>query len=462
MDFLRLHPFVRTTAHDKTLGTIIGATLGDCIGLYTEFLPGAECRRAYPSARFVLVGPSQTPFRADSHRDKFEPADWTDDTDQSLLLILSYLHNYECSTDVKAPIESSDIALRLHIWTTQGLRCLDRPPLGLGQTIGRVVLDPAYLDDPEAVALKIWLKSNRNAAPNGSLMRTHPVGVVSVGMSLEETFRTAADVGRVTHVDPRCVVSCCLVAGLVRGIIRGEVVCEADVDTLIESAYSWVNGKDELRNPEARRLEEGWEGVVQGGAAGEESLLVLEEYRKHCHAQTLKELELDDSQKMGYVYKCLGSAILTLRLAIRRGSGFGLSTAELFEPLITNLIMEGGDADTNASVAGALLGAWVGYSNLPSHWEKGVRNREWLVRKAEALSLRVGILAPPAGGEVQILVADPDAVLDGGRGMLTKEQLDKREKDFVMMILAKQKKRREAVEREERSLRGTLMGKLFK
>jgi ADP-ribosylglycohydrolase len=72
------------------------------------------------------------------------------------------------------------------------------------------------------------------------LMRTHPVSVMCMGRSLEETFRVAADVGRITHVDPRCVVSCCLVSGLVRGVIRGEVVCEADVDTLIERAYSWV------------------------------------------------------------------------------------------------------------------------------------------------------------------------------------------------------------------------------
>lgn len=447
MDFLRLHPFVRILAHDKALGTIIGAALGDCIGLYTEFLPSTECRRTYPRAKFSLDGPDPTPFREDSHRDKFAPGDWTDDTDQSLLLILSYLHNYEHNSDGRVPIEPSDIALRLQTWITQGLRVLDRPPLGIGQTIGRVVLDPDYLKDPEASALRIWLKSNRNAAPNGSLMRTHPVGVMCVARSLEETFRTAADVGRVTHVDPRCVVSCCLVAGLLRGLIRGEVFCEADVDTLIEHAYSWVDGRDELRNPEVRLQEGESKAVVQDRSAGEESRLVHEEYRKHCYAQTLKELELDDLQKMGYVYKCLGTAILTLRLAMRHGSRFDSSTAELFESLITNLIMEGGDADTNACVAGGLLGAWVGYSRLPPHWENGIGNREWLVMKAEALSLRVGIMEPPLDREKQILVADLDTALDGGRGMLTKEQLDKRESDFLMMILQKQKKRREAKEK---------------
>jgi hypothetical protein len=168
---------------------------------------------------------------------------------------------------------------------------------------------------------------------------------------------------------------------------------------------------------------------------------------------------------MGYVYKCLRTVILTLRLAIRRGPGLDSSTAELFESLITNLIMEGSDADTNACVSGGLLGAWVRYSRLPQHWERGVRNREWLIRKAEALSLRVGILEPPLGGEEKMPVADLDTALDGGRGMLTKEQLDKRESDFLMMILETQKKSREAVKRkggEKRSTRSSLMKKWFK
>jgi ADP-ribosylglycohydrolase len=37
-----------------------------------------------------------------------------------------------------------------------------------------------------------------------------------------------------------------------------------------------------------------------------------------------------------------------------------ISAETLFEELIVNLIMEGGDADTNAAVAGAVLGAYLG------------------------------------------------------------------------------------------------------
>ncbi|KFY31206.1 hypothetical protein V493_01314 [Pseudogymnoascus sp. VKM F-4281 (FW-2241)] len=460
MDFLDAHSFVRITAHDKAVGAIIGSALGDAIGLYTEFLPRAECLRAYPTGHFSLLEADLTPFREDSHRDKFEPGEWTDDTDQSLALILSFVHNYRIGSG-SAPVKASDIAQRLQIWVTQGLRCLDRPPLGIGMTTGRVLKHPEYLHDPEAVALACWVRSGRSIAPNGSLMRTHPLGVMCAGRTLEETFQIATDVGRVTHVDPRCVVSCCLVTALVRGIIRGEVASEADLDALIEASFAWVDGNKELRNPTGKsRDEEG--SVTMEGVEGVESTLTGEEYRKHCYAKTLRELELDD-RTMGYVFKCLGSAVLTLRFAIREGLGLHSGSTELFETLITNLVMEGGDADTNACVAGALVGSWVGYSRLPRHWSKGMKNVEWLVVKAEAVSFKSGIMRPGPDARVRMWPDNVDTALDGNKGMLNEEQLEKMEKDFVLKILLMQKVRREKKEAADTAARkGTGVGKWFR
>lgn len=35
LEFLSVHPFVRSMAQDKVFGTIFGSALGDAIGLYT-------------------------------------------------------------------------------------------------------------------------------------------------------------------------------------------------------------------------------------------------------------------------------------------------------------------------------------------------------------------------------------------------------------------------------------------
>jgi ADP-ribosylglycohydrolase len=417
MDFLSTHPFVRSTAQDKVLGTIIGSALGDCIGLYTEFLPAHACATSYPERKFTLV--PITPMRADSHRDKFDPGSWTDDTDHSLLLILSYLHN-------KGQIIPNDFAARLHVWCREGLRSLDRLPLGIGKTIGTLGRSSFYPTSPYEFALEGWLKSSRKAAANGSLMRTHPLGVMCVPFSLEKTFLTAANMSRTTHVDPRCVVSCCFITALVRGIIRGEVLSEEHIDALMQKTHDWVSAIEDLRNP-------GQEKHIPLEA--NTMLLDFEEFRWHVQVTSLEELQLDDSQKMGYVYKCLGSAVLTLRLAMRQRL-----TANIFENLITDLIMCGGDADTNACVAGALLGCWVGFARLPANWVEGISHRDWLLQKTENLSRLVGIYP---NGLTPESVEDPDTAVDGGRPQLTQRDLDERERDMVFRVLNKSKERRD-------------------
>jgi ADP-ribosylglycohydrolase len=417
LTFLSLHPFVRATVHDKLLGTIFGSALGDCIGLYTEFLPATMANSTYPSRKFTLDPP--TPFRNDMHRDKFDQAAWTDDTDHALLLILSYLHN-------GGEILPGDFANRLAVWVREGLRCLDRPPLGIGMTIGTITRDPAFVEKPFDTALKSWVKGGRKNAANGSLMRTHPLGIMCLGFSLEETFQIAADMSRTTHVDPRCVLSCCVSVALIRGILRGEILGERDIDVLMERAFEWVGNREDLHSPDV---------VSEDG-------LDAKEFKRHINAQTFEELQLDDSQKMGYVYKCLGSAILCLRLAMRETK----PTSTTFERLITDLIMQGGDADTNAAAAGALLGAWLGFSRLPANWSEGIKHREWLMEKTLALSSLVGVSEVVYEPDVK---ENADTGIYGGKAPMTDEELKKLETNLMVMILEKQKDRREEEEKME-------------
>ena len=40
--------------------------------------------------------------------------------------------------------------------------------------------------------------------------------------------------------------------------------------------------------------------------------------------------------------------------------------------------LQGGDADTNGAVAGALLGCKLGMSKIPKTWITGLRHKVWL------------------------------------------------------------------------------------
>ncbi|KAF2821258.1 hypothetical protein CC86DRAFT_374099 [Ophiobolus disseminans] len=133
------------------------------------------------------------------------------------------------------------------------------------------------------------------------------------------------------------------------------------------------------------------------GLAEEEfkKLLDREEFDRHLYAETLEELELDEDDKIGYVYKRLGSGILLLRLAMRKDRiilevNGPLAAESVFEDLTVDLIMEGGDADTNGAAACALLGAYLGYANLPSHWTQGLAHKEWLMVKTHRIAIASG------------------------------------------------------------------------
>ncbi|EFR01733.1 ADP-ribosylglycohydrolase [Nannizzia gypsea CBS 118893] len=439
IDFVSTHPFVKAAVQEKIRGAIFGSALGDCIGLYTEFLSKKIAKDAYPQGRFQLVDPA-TKFRNDGHRSKFScPSDfksWTDDTDHALLILLSYLHH---NGQVPSTI---DLAERLKIWVVQGLRALDRPPCGLGKTVGSIVLDKEYLNNPNQKAHQFWVKGDRNVAPNGSLMRTHPLGIICLAFDLEKTFQVATDFSLVTHADPRCVLACCISTGLIRGILRGEILDEKGLDTLMEDAYSWVDSWVRKTRLTADETNGQKEDEIYEPAARE--FLDREEFDKHAYAKTFSDLLLDDSYKIGYVYKCLGAAILSLRMGMQQSpfgsnagveSSFILTDSAVFEKIITELTYEAGDADTNACAAGALLGCWLGYNSLPSHWRDGMDNRDWLMQKCNSLIQVIGVgneNALPYDGKL-----DADTSPDGGKGLMSEKELGKRDSDMMFKYMSR-------------------------
>lgn len=368
-----------------------------------------------------------------SQIEKFERGSWTDDTDQSLLIILAYLH--ERSID-KLP---DSFARRLHIWISHGLLALDRLPCGIGKLVGSTVTSANYLQNPEVAAIGQWVKTGCNIAPNGSLMRTHPIGIIAIDMSEPDAFKLAAKVGRTTHVDPRCTLSCCVVVGVIRGILRGDIVDDQTLNDTIERAYTWVSTQPTLLSPapESRTKE-----------------IDRVEFERHAYAASYEDLHLDDRMSIGYVYKCLGSSLLVLRRGIALSSSSKPPPKALFESLITDLVMEGGDADTNATVAGGLLGAWLGYARLPERWVDGLRHCDWLVHKTYRLIVALGI----EDGKVN---AEDDEKPEGPKGLLSDEELKKREIDLITRLLEQQNKVRQ--EKEKRERRGPFFGsRLFK
>jgi ADP-ribosylglycohydrolase len=92
----------------------------------------------------------------------------------------------------------------------------------------------------------------------------------------------------------------------------------------------------------------------------------------YATASSITNLYLDDYDQNG-AFKCLGASIYCLTRAVPPQR-----ETEYFKNIIMDVVMQGGEADTNATVVGAMLGARFGYSQLPTEWVVGLKRWEWL------------------------------------------------------------------------------------
>ncbi|KAJ1306510.1 hypothetical protein OPQ81_007512 [Rhizoctonia solani] len=404
----------------KMVGTALGGALGDAIGLFTEFLPSSHAIELYgPTPAFSLQSPLPTPrppslvgIKPDRHRSSFEPSGWTDDTDHSILILLSFLASNGTKLDPR------DFALRLKFWVANGLRCLDRLPLGLGRTVGNVVRDNDFEEDPVATAVKYWEGTNRYVAANGALMRTAIIGTLvfqdSNGVNgVNRAMDAALQIAATTHPDPRCLVSCTIVTGLVAAMMRNEIHSLKDYDHIVQQGIDFVqNYRSHPSSPDA---------YIPEPLSQDQ----LDDLHKHLNVKKLEELELDSRQHIGYTFKCLGAGTWALREALGTSES---NTTSLFERCITEITMHGGDADTNATVAGSLLGAYLTDAGLPSHWVEHLRHGSWLVEKVRGAGALLGL------GGTYDPTADPDVLIDGGKGAFTHEELNRRYDELMCEV----------------------------
>lgn len=269
----------------------------------------------------------------DRHRSRWRPGEWTDDTEQMLCILQSIwaLHR----------VDVCDIAVRLRQWAATNGR-------GMGRTVRDVLIQPDFLTDPQGAAERVWESGGRRMAANGGIMRSSVLGVWH-WWDADAVHVQAADVCRITHADPRCVHSCQWLCGVLAALLRGETPAAAHARTMERLTGA---------HPELLALPAGLE------------------------CEGLGFLHLDEPASVGYTFKTLGAGMWAL---LHAGS---------FEQGLSAVIHEGGDADTNAAVAGAVLGARFGRSSVPTSWKEGLVDRMGLeARIGEFLRLTAAPLA---------------------------------------------------------------------
>jgi ADP-ribosylglycohydrolase len=91
----------------------------------------------------------------------------------------------------------------------------------------------------------------------------------------------------------------------------------------------------------------------------------------------IKDLDLDDPMDMGYTLKSMQVALWCTRQDTD------------FERILVAIVNRGGDTDSNGAVAGAVMGALCGASQIPARWLDNIHDAERLTDLADRLFEKV-------------------------------------------------------------------------
>lgn len=236
----------------------------------------------------------------------------TDDSELALALARSIVEN--------RGYEASDVLTSYVEW-------FDSRPFDCGHTI-RSALEAASnamrtgLDPVEAA----HQSANADSQANGALMRISPLGIFCQGMDYRRAAALAREDAALTHPHPICVEASALFTVLVsRAVAGGE-----KPEDLYAFACEWAGS-----NLEAPEILETLRAAASGAP--------------------------DDFMKQG------GWVRIALQNAV-----YQMLTAAGVEDGVVDTVSRGGDTDTNAAIAGALLGAVHGADFIPRSWKDRV------------------------------------------------------------------------------------------
>jgi ADP-ribosyl-[dinitrogen reductase] hydrolase len=317
--FRPAHP---RSGNPRARGALMGLAVGDALGTTNEFAhlsaPAFPTKAAGPLRDIVGGGP----FRV-------QAGQVTDDTHMAICLADSLVE--------RGGFDAADVAARYVEWTHAAFDVGAQTSAALRAIASGVAVDRA--------GRQIWLDRGRNAAGNGSLMRTAPIGVLVDDVELRR--RVSMDDSAITHFDPRCQIACAAFNAAIAAGVRGgtaQMMMDAASAEVAEAARLLA-----ARQPE----------LAQEIAAAQSALTDDLELARAANPE-LYGPELHLLKQQGFVR-------VAFRLAF-----WELMHAYSFEEALIDVVNRGGDADTNGAITGALLGALWGEDAIPGAWRDPV------------------------------------------------------------------------------------------
>jgi ADP-ribosyl-[dinitrogen reductase] hydrolase len=294
----------------RAQGCLLGQLAGDALGSLVEFKGKAEIRRLYPAGIRHL---------ADGGTFSTIAGQPTDDSEMALILARSIVK--------VGTYDQEAAAIGYARWFESG-------PFDYGGTTAQA-LHPAVAAVNRAagdstVAKAATSAASRESQANGALMRVSPLGIFAHGLSPARAAELARKDASLTHPHPVCQdASAVLVVAVATAISSG-----AGVKETYESVLKWALSDE-----------------------GSVDKRVIE-----CLQLAAGSPPPDFQHQQGWVMIALRNAF------------WQLLHAPSLEAGVCDSVMRGGDTDTNAAIAGSLLGAVYGADALPAQWRDALLN----------------------------------------------------------------------------------------
>ena len=290
---------------DRGRGALLGLAAGNLLGLPVEGVRYSDIDRRYPEG-VTEIDP----------REASRPMD--DDLAQAVDLGEALLAGGDYT---------SDFARRLIKWRRENGR-------GIGYTTAEVI-DELERGEPFPGPARIVFERKNRIAPNGGVMRCAPVALArhdAPELLVSDSAATCA----VTHYAPACQWSCVIVNAVIAVLLHGAV---PDLRAIVAAAQA--DGAPDMASAASA---DGIPGTVLDSIADGSPVVPGADWLR-CNQ------------------RLIGHTLLAMQVGL-----WAAVTPLTLQDALIGIVNGGGDTDTNAAVAGAVLGARYGASAIPERW----------------------------------------------------------------------------------------------
>ncbi|MCD4843449.1 MAG: ADP-ribosylglycohydrolase family protein [Methanosarcinales archaeon] len=303
----------------KYTGCLIGSAIGDALGMQTEGMTSIEIRQYH---KYIY---NFGPGRAGSPNEKLKPGQYTDDTEQTLILARSIIK----SGSFDPELFSKELA-------NYSKKIISDPELNRGW--GKTSLT-ACKNLLEGIH---WKESGIDTPTCGSAMRVSPIGLVFCER-LDLLEKCAVLSSLPTHNNPQSIAGAVAIATAVSLAIKNTTP-----DIIIRISAELAGKYDPVLGNKIKNIE------------------------------SLKNINEINA------FSIIGTSILTIDVVPSALYCFARYPLDFTRTILT-AINAGGDTDSIAAIAGAISGAYLGKDAIPKKWLDGVESSKEIESIAKEL-----------------------------------------------------------------------------